>query len=128
MDRARLSAIGWLFDAQRGASNRVIPRWLFLRALGGIYFSAFFPLVFQIRVLIGPAGILPAGNYLQAVAQALGHGQRYWYAPTLLWWSSGTMMLSALCWVGMLVSLLLLLNLSTKRFEFGGLSGVCRRR
>ena len=111
MDGARLSAIGWLFDGQRGASNRLIPRWLFLRAFGGIYFSAFFPLVFQIRGLIGPAGILPARNYLQAVAQALGHDQRYWYAPTLLWWSSGTMMLSALCWVGMLASVLLLLNL-----------------
>ena len=103
--------IGWLFDWQRGAADRLIPRWLFLRALGVIYFSAFFSLIFQIRGLIGPAGILPAGSYLQAVAQALSHGQRLWYAPTLLWWSSGPVMLSALCWAGMLASLLLVLNL-----------------
>jgi hypothetical protein len=104
------SSIGWLFDAQKGEPSRLIPRWLLLRALGGIYFSAFFSLIFQIRGLIGPNGILPAGNYLQAVAQSLGGWQRVWYAPTLLWWSSGPRMLDALCWAGMLASILLLLN------------------
>ncbi len=104
-------SIGRLFDSQQGAAERQIPRWLFLRALGGIYFSAFFSLVFQIRGLIGPNGILPAGAYLQAVAQSLGWWQRVWYAPTLVWWSSGGAMLSALCWVGMLASLFVVLNL-----------------
>jgi lipase maturation factor 1 len=105
------SSIGSLFDAQHGAADRLTPRWLFLRALGGIYFSAFFSLIFQIRGLIGPNGILPAGNYLQAVAHSLGGWQRVWYAPTLLWWSSGPVALSALCWVGLLASLLLVLNI-----------------
>ena len=66
------SAIWRFFDGKRGATNRLVPRWLFLRALGLIYFSAFFSLIFQIRGLIGPDGILPAGGYLQAVAQSLG--------------------------------------------------------
>jgi len=35
-------------------------RWLWLRALGAIFFSAFYALWFQIHGLIGPAGILPA--------------------------------------------------------------------
>ena len=105
------SALAWVFDAQKGATDRAIPRWLFLRALGAIYFSAFFSLAFQIRGLIGPNGILPASAYLQAVTQALGHWTRLWYAPTLLWLSSGATMLSALCWVGMAASILLLLNL-----------------
>jgi len=105
------SSIGWLFGAPRGGPDRLIPRWLFLRALGGIYFSAFFSLVFQIRGLIGPHGILPAGAYLQAVAQSLGHWEKIWYAPTLLWWSSGTTMLNVLCWAGMAASVLLVLNL-----------------
>ncbi|MGC2186513.1 MAG: lipase maturation factor family protein [Terriglobales bacterium] len=105
------SALSWLFDARQGSPDRAIPRWLFLRALGAIYFSAFFSLVFQIRGLIGPDGILPAGDYLQAVAQSLGHGQRLWYAPTLLWWSSGPVLLGTLCWAGMAASVLLLLNL-----------------
>src|SRR5579864_5208096 len=98
MDCAPASAIGWLFDWRRGASDRLIVRWLFLRGLGAIYFSAFFPLLFQIRGLIGPEGILLAGSYLQAVTQALGHWQRLWYVPTVLWWSSGSPMLIGLCW------------------------------
>lgn len=105
------SAIAWLFAYQPGARARLIPRWFFLRALGGIYFSAFFSLLFQIRGLIGPAGILPAGKYLQEVEQSFAHWQRFWYAPTLLWWSSGRGMLIALCWVGLIASLLLVLNL-----------------
>src|SRR5467141_5147210 len=111
MDWAPASAISWLFDWQHGASDRVIPRWLFLRALGVIYFSAFFSLIFQIRGLIGPAGILPAGSYLHAVAQSFTPWVRVWYAPSVLWWSSGPIMLSTLCWVGLAASLLLMLNL-----------------
>src|SRR6266700_3018040 len=111
MDWTGTSAIDWLFDGRRGEADRLIPRWLFLRALGIIYFSAFFSLLFQIRGLIGPAGILPAGSYLQAIAQSLGHWQCWWYAPTLLWFSSGSVMLSALCWAGMLASVLLVINL-----------------
>ena len=38
---------------------------------GLIYFSAFYSLLFQIKGLIGPNGILPAGDYLQAVSAAL---------------------------------------------------------
>jgi hypothetical protein len=110
MDWAPASAIRWLLDSEHGASDRLIPRWIFLRWLGFIYFSAFFSLIFQIRGLIGPEGILPAGDYLQAVAHSLGHA-RFWYAPTLLWFSSGSQMLVAICWVGMAASVLLALNI-----------------
>ena len=103
--------IRWLFDWRHGATDRLIPRWLFLRGLGLIYFSAFFSLIFQIRGLIGPMGILPAGSYLQQVAQSLGHWLRLWYAPTLLWLSSGNAMLVGLCCAGLLTSLLLVLNI-----------------
>ena len=103
-------AVRWLFDSEHGATDRLIPRWLFLRALGCIYFSAFFSLVFQIRGLIGPEGILPANEYLQAVAHSLGYSRGLWFAPTLLWISSGPHMLTALCWVGMVASLLLVVN------------------
>src|SRR5437588_3449981 len=105
------SALGWLFSESLGAADRLIPRWLFLRMLGAIYFSAFFSLVFQIRGLIGPEGILPAGSYLRAVAHTLGYWQGLWYSPTVLWVSSGPAMLNALCWIGMAASVLLLLNL-----------------
>jgi hypothetical protein len=102
--------IGWLFDGQHGPSDRLIPRWLLLRALGLIYFSAFFSTAYQIRGLIGPEGILPAGPYLHQVAQSLGHWERFWYAPTLLWFSSGSYMQFGICWAGMIASIVLVLN------------------
>jgi lipase maturation factor 1 len=104
------SVIRWLFDSRNGPSDRFLSRWIFLRALGAIYFSAFFSLVFQMRGLIGPQGILPASEYLKSVAEQVGHA-RYWYVPTVLWFSSGTHMLMALCWVGMAAAVLLVLDI-----------------
>jgi len=114
MDWTAASGIRWLFDSKLAASNRLLPRWIFLRALGLIYYSAFFSLAFQIRGLIGPHGILPTGEYLQAVAERFGH-TGYWYAPTLLWFSSSAHALTGICWVGMITSLLLTLNLWPRR-------------
>ena len=111
MELSPVASLKWLFDERCGSPRQLIPRWLFLRSLGVVYLSAFYSLAFQIRGLVGPAGILPAGRYLQAVAQQLGRWERIWYAPTLLCWSSGTTMLDALCWVGMVASVLLILNL-----------------
>jgi lipase maturation factor 1 len=109
MEWTPATVMRWLFDSERGASGRLLPRWLFLRALGLIYYSAFFSLVFQIRGLIGPHGILPVHEYLQALAENYGRAG-YWYAPTLLWFSSSSHMLTGICWVGMIASLLLVLN------------------
>ncbi len=97
------------FDTEHGVPDHQISRWLFLRCLGLIYFSAFYSLIFQIRGLIGPRGILPADQYLQAVARGTGP-LRFWFAPTLLWFSSGSHMLMALCWVGIVASLLVAVN------------------
>ena len=54
------SILHWLFSSEDGAADRLIPRWIVLRALGLIYCSAFISLLFQIRGLMGPDGILPA--------------------------------------------------------------------
>jgi lipase maturation factor 1 len=105
-----VSAIGWIFDSKQGAVDRLIPRWIFLRALGLIYFSAFYSLAFQIKGLIGANGILPAGTYLEAIARSLG-GLKLWFAPTLLWLSSGSHTLIGLCILGMVASLLLAFNI-----------------
>jgi lipase maturation factor 1 len=93
-----------------GPPGHLIPRWLFLRSLGFIYFSVFYSLVFQIRGLLGPDGLLPAGMYLKQIAEYFGPS-RFWYTPTLLWFGSSDRALLALCWVGMIASLLLFLNL-----------------
>jgi lipase maturation factor len=110
MDWTPSSVIRWLFDSRNGPLDRFLSRWIFLRALGAIYFSAFFSLVFQIRGLIGPEGILPASEYLKSVAEQVGHA-RCWYVPSVLWFSSGSHMLTGLCWVGMAAAVLLVLNL-----------------
>jgi hypothetical protein len=109
MELTPAGVIRWLFSSEAGSTDRLLPRWLFLRGLGLIYFSAFYSLVFQIRGLIGPDGILPANEYLQQLTK-LG-APRFWYAPTLLWISTGPHMLTAICWIGMIASVLLVLNL-----------------
>jgi lipase maturation factor 1 len=93
-----------------GPPGYLLPQWLFLRALGIIYFSAFYSLLFQIRGLLGPDGLLPAGMYLKVVGQDLG-ALRYWYAPTLLWFGNSDRALMALCWVGLIASALLVFNI-----------------
>jgi hypothetical protein len=99
----------YLFDSTHGAANHLIARWLFLRALGLIYFSAFFSLLFQVRGLIGSQGILPAADFL-ADTRAAG-ALRFFYAPTLLWLSSTDRTIVALCWIGLIASVLVVLNL-----------------
>ncbi len=92
--------------------GRLWPRWIFLRALGLIYFSAFYSFYFQIKGLIGPDGILPARDYLHAVAAAPSlHAEKYWFAPTLLWISSSDHAMMLICWIGLIASALLVINL-----------------
>jgi lipase maturation factor 1 len=99
-----------LFGADFAPPGYLAARWLFLRALGLIFFSAFYSLAFQIRGLIGPHGILPAQEYLAQVARVMG-GARFWYAPTVFWWSASDRALLAVCVFGMIASLFLTLNI-----------------
>ena len=101
----------WIFasDPDR-PPRRLAARWLFLRALGLIFFSAFYSLVRQVLGLIGPDGLLPAGEYLQAVRQVQSGASRFWDAPTLFWLGSGSRALMLLAWLGLVASVLLILN------------------
>jgi lipase maturation factor 1 len=89
-------------------------RWLFLRALGLIFFSAFYSLAFQIHGLIGEKGILPAGLYLATLSANLGAVTRVWAAPTLLWFSSGDHALTTVVAAGLIASVLLVANIAPK--------------
>lgn len=101
----------WLFGPEPpGRSGHLWPRWLWLRALGLIFFSVFYSWWFQIRGLIGLHGILPAGPYLQEAAEQFG-GKRFLLVPTLLWFDSTDRALLVLCGMGLVASVLLLLNL-----------------
>ena len=95
---------------QPGSPGHLWPRWIFLRALGLIFFSAFYSLAFQIEGLVGPGGILPAQNYLAILANRVGI-ERFWIAPTLLWLGSGTLALHLLVWAGLVASAGLFFNI-----------------
>ncbi len=90
------------------------PRWLFLRALGLIFLSAFYSLAYQIHGLIGKEGILPAGAYLQQLSGLLGVVERIWYAPTLLWMNSSDAALTTVIVLGIIASILLVLNIAPR--------------
>src|ERR1700738_3099968 len=92
------------------ADDCLWPRWLFLRALGLVFLSAFYSLAFQIHGLIGERGILPAGEYLSQVGAAFGGVQRVWYAPTLLGLGAGARALTVVVGAGVVCSLLLVAN------------------
>ena len=93
----------WLFDSRAGTRSHFVPRWIFLRALAAFYFSAFYSLLFQIEGLIGPHGVLPAHRYLDDMQSEVGL-LRFWYAPTLFWFSSGEHVMMAVTWVGLIAS------------------------
>jgi lipase maturation factor 1 len=110
MPPVRSSIAEWLFGLGPAEPGELWPRWLWLRALGFIFFSAFYSLAFQVRGLIGPDGILPAHDFLDIVRQQFG-AWRFWYAPSLLWFSSSRGALEAFCIAGLVGSVLLVLNL-----------------
>lgn len=85
-------------------------RWIWLRALGAIFFSAFYSLEFQIHGLIGPNGILPADAYLRAARDAVG-AKAYWLVPSLLWINASDPALDVLVWLGFAASVALIFNL-----------------
>ncbi|MEP7066699.1 MAG: lipase maturation factor family protein [Gemmatimonadota bacterium] len=102
---------GSLFSAlATRATDALVPRWIFLRALGVIFFSAFYSFARQVHGLIGEHGILPVGPYLQQVSDALHGIQRFWYAPSVFWaWPTDEMLTAAVV-VGIVCSLLLVAN------------------
>jgi hypothetical protein len=101
-------------DLTRPMADRLWPRWLFLRALGLIFFSAFYSLAYQIHGLIGERGILPADFYLRGIATQLGPLTRVWYAPTLLWISATDRALTFVVAAGIVASVLLVINVYPK--------------
>ena len=112
MDRLRQIA-EWLLGPEapaEGPRTHLIPRWVFLRGLGLIYFSAFYSLIFQIKGLIGPQGILPAGEYLGEVARYYPGAQHLRIAPTFFWLGASDRALMLACRLGLLASVAVILN------------------
>jgi lipase maturation factor 1 len=96
------------------AYGHLWPRWLFLRALGLIFLSAFYSLAFQIHGLIGYQGILPAASYLQQLSSLFGTIEKIWYAPTLFWLNASDAALTTVVGAGIIVSVLLVFNVAPR--------------
>ena len=101
-------------SARAVAPGYLWARWLFLRALGLIFLSAFYSLIFQIRGLVGEHGILPAREYLDEVRSAGVGLARFWYVPTVVWANASDSALMAVVVAGIVVSLLIVANVWPK--------------
>ena len=105
----RLTRLFWGKHFERPAFG--CASWLFLRLLGAVYFVAFLSLAAQITGLIGHDGILPAGEFLDAVRARFGW-ERYWFFPTLAWLESSDAVLRSLSVGGVIGSLLLVFDIA----------------
>jgi hypothetical protein len=105
----RAEVFDGLTGIDRGTTYE-LSRWLFLRGLGLIFLIAFLSLWVQVQGLIGPAGILPVGDFLDAVRQQAGI-ERYWLVPTVLWIGSGRIALHLVEGAGVLAALALVADL-----------------
>src|SRR5438105_2314168 len=94
-------------NAMTASVTYTMADWLFLRALGVIYFAAFVSLGVQVTGLIGRNGILPAAIFLDDVKTAVGRA-RFAALPTLCWVSTSDRFLECLCWGGAALSVALI--------------------
>ena len=97
-----------LFGPVIEPASYVRVQWLFWKILGAIYCAAFLSLAVQITGLVGSKGILPAGEYLSRISEALG-SSRYWNFPTVFWLTgSSDLALVLVCAAGAIFSILLM--------------------
>ena len=92
------------------ANGYLWARWISLRALGLIFFSAFYSLAFQIHGLIGARGLLPVSGYLDVIRSALPSIKRLWFAPSMFWVGASDRVLTIVVAAGIVCSLLVVVN------------------
>jgi predicted DCC family thiol-disulfide oxidoreductase YuxK len=103
----RVTLVLWGRDARPPAY--ALTARLFLGGLALIYLAAFLSLGVQVSGLLGPGGILPAGDYFAAVARRFGP-ERYWFFPSVFWLGAGDGALQSACAAGVLAAGVLLLG------------------
>src|SRR2546423_3158587 len=91
-------------------SSWLWARWLFLRALGLIFFAVFYAWVCSTQVLRGGADFLPADPYLHGLFSVLGPIESLWYAPTIVWINASDAMLGLIVVAGIVAAALLVFN------------------
>lgn len=111
----RLTVAVWGRDLR--APEFRLSRRMFLRGLALVYLIAFLSLASQLQGLIGTNGILPAGEFLDAVWARHG-GDSISLLPTLAWINAGDGFLMALCYAGSGLALLLLAGIAPRVIAF----------
>jgi hypothetical protein len=81
-----------------------LTRFVFLRALGLVYFVAYAVLWNQMLPLFGSAGLTPAAPFVARLRQ----DSAFWQLPTLFYWDVSDAMLRAAAGIGLALSLALL--------------------
>jgi predicted DCC family thiol-disulfide oxidoreductase YuxK len=90
--------------------RRDLVAFVFLRLLGSIYLAAFASFGVQALGLVGSHGILPLAQMVDAVASRFGL-ERFFLMPMVFWWNDSDFAIQTVCWVGVGLSLLVVLNL-----------------
>jgi predicted DCC family thiol-disulfide oxidoreductase YuxK len=102
-----------LFGNATAAPTRRLVRWLFLRALGGVYLIAFTSLRKQVLGLYGSRGVEPIGELLVDLRARAGR-TAYRIAPSVLWLGSSDRDLVRFCGAGQVCSAALLLGVAPR--------------
>ena len=92
-------------------SEGVLTRFVVLRGLALVCLLAILSLWVQVHGLVGARGLMPFAPWLERVAEVYG-AEALWRAPTLLWWWPTDGGLTALCALGVLASLTLLVGVA----------------
>lgn len=96
-----------------GKSGKIKPeywlaRFVFLRALGGVYFFAFLTAAFQAVPLIGAEGLLPANTFLNSLIETDQNKLSAFISwPTLFWFHLSDNFLRVMAWLGVGISFLI---------------------
>lgn len=99
------------FAAVGGDATYLWPAWVLLRGVGLVYVLMFAGLIIEGQVLVGPAGLTPAQDFLAGMLQQCPNRvEAFLRAPSLLWISSSAGMISALAWLGLAASVAVVLN------------------
>ncbi len=99
----------WLWGRDYEPPRFDLVSWLFLRAMGLIYLTAFVSFGVQALGLIGSHGILPLSEFAGAARSQLGL-ESFWRVPMVFWLDQSDFAIQTACWAGAALSLLLIFD------------------
>ena len=82
-----------------------LTRYVILRLLGAIYAIAFLVAINQIIPLIGSDGLLPIGDSVKRIVDALGITESFIRLPSIFWFAHSDTALLVFAWLGFILSL-----------------------